>query len=65
MSDTKTALAEAIRSRRSTRAYNGTPPNREVLAEIIEAGRYAPSGSNNQYAHFLVISGDRLLTELR
>ncbi len=55
---------EAIRSRRSTRAYQEVPIDDEALKRIIEAGRFAPSGANNQTTHFLVIRNRRILDDL-
>ena len=55
---------EAIITRRSTRRYSKEMPPRELLEKIIEAGRFAPSGGNNQAAHFIVFSGERELQEL-
>lgn len=57
MEDYKIAL-ELIRRRRSCRAFAQEVPAREVLEEIVEAGRYAPSGMNRQYARFLVAQGE-------
>ncbi|MCH5277364.1 MAG: nitroreductase family protein [Desulfovibrionaceae bacterium] len=55
---------EAIRSRRSTRAYQDVPVDDDALNHVIEAGRFAPSGGNNQTTHFLVIRSRQLLDEL-
>lgn len=41
-------LAEVLRSRRSVRAYQGRPVEREKLEELAEAFRIAPSASNQQ-----------------
>ncbi len=55
---------EAIRTRRSTRRLLPEVPDRELLETIIEAGRLAPSGSNSQSTHFMVITNQELLREL-
>lgn len=55
---------EAILTRRSTRKYTEQMPERELIEKIIEAGRYAPSGSNSQKTHFIIFSDKELLTEL-
>ena len=55
---------EAIRSRRSTRAFQDAPVEDGALERVIEAGRFAPSGGNNQTTHFLVIRSRRILDEL-
>ena len=46
---------ELIQSRRSTRKYDSKAVEREKLEQIVEAGRYAPSGGNSQTVHFIVI----------
>ncbi len=55
---------ELIRSRRSTRAFLPRPVEREKLEQIVEAGRYAPSGGNCQSTHFLVITCPQVLANL-
>ena len=55
---------DAIRTRRSTRMMSPEVPERVLLDQIIEAGRHAPSGSNSQTTHFIVITDKDLLTEL-
>ena len=55
---------ELIQSRRSTRAYKQTAVEREKLEQIIEAGRYAPSGGNSQTTHFIVIQKKEVLDKL-
>ena len=62
---TKTAVLDAIRQRRSTRAYNKDPVPEEIINEIVEAGRYAPSAGNGQHTHFYVITNAEKLAELR
>ncbi len=54
----------ALLTRRSTRRMKADQPSRELLEEVIEAGRAAPSGGNNQTTHFLVITNRKTLTEL-
>lgn len=48
----------AIRERRSIRRFTGTPVSREDVLAVLEAGRWAPSGLNNQPCRFLVIGPD-------
>lgn len=57
--DYKIAL-ELIRRRRSCRAFTAEVPAREVLEEILEAGRYAPSGMNSQRTRFFVAQGEKV-----
>ena len=65
MKDIKDALREVIHTRRSTRNYRSDPVPEELLAEIVEAGRMAPSGNNNQNTHFIVVKNPEKLAELR
>jgi nitroreductase len=46
---------EAVRSRRSVRAYKPDPVPIETLREIVEVARHAPSGSNLQPWHVHVL----------
>jgi nitroreductase len=46
---------EAIKIRKSVRAYDPTPIPDEVLIRILEAGRAAPSANNAQPWHFIVV----------
>ena len=55
---------EAIVTRRSTRNYRPDPVEQEKLDKILEAGRQAPSGGNNQTSHFLVIRNRDVLDRL-
>ena len=55
---------ELITTRRSTRRFKPEMPETAMIEQIVEAGRYAPSGGNNQTAHFFVIMNEQLLDEL-
>lgn len=48
-------LLRAIKFRRSVRDFLPKPVEREKIEQIIEAGRYTPTGSNKQDVEFLVI----------
>lgn len=48
-------VLDAIFTRRSIRRFTGEPLTREEVTAIVEAGRWAPSGLNNQPWRFLVI----------
>ncbi|WP_081675345.1 nitroreductase family protein [Butyrivibrio sp. LC3010] len=39
-------------------------PDKKIIEKIIEAGRFASSGSNSQSSHFLVITDKEFLKEL-
>ena len=55
---------EAILTRRSTRKFKPELPPKEIIDKIIEAGRSAPSGSNSQTTHLIVITNREILEEL-
>ena len=55
---------EAILTRRSTRRMKPELPPREMIEQVIEAGRAAPSGSNSQTTHMIVITDRKVLDEL-
>ncbi len=51
-------VMETILSRRSIRKYTGDQVSRDDILKILEAGRWAPSGLNNQPWRFLVVTSD-------
>ena len=53
-----------IKTRHSTRKFLQKPVEKEKLEQVIEAGRFAPSGGNNQTTHFIVIQDAAVLEEL-
>ena len=57
-------MLEFIKSRRSTRKYADIAVPTEIVEQVVEAGRYAPSGGNSQSTHFLVIRNKEVLDEL-
>ena len=58
-------ILEFIKSRRSTRKFTDKKIETEKLNQILEAGRYAPSGGNSQSTHFLVIQNKDVLVYLQ
>jgi len=56
---------EAIRRRRSVRKYTGDPIPREHLEVIVDAGRLAASGSNNQPWDFIVVTDRAMIDQLK
>lgn len=50
-----------LADRRSCRDFDGTPMDREVLAEIVRDGMQAPSSCNQQQWHFIIIDDRDLL----
>ncbi|HHX64725.1 MAG TPA: hypothetical protein GX702_07545, partial [Chloroflexi bacterium] len=51
---------QAIRGRRSVRAYKSDSVPREVIAGVLDAARWAPSGSNRQRWRVTVLTGEPL-----
>jgi nitroreductase len=50
---------EAIRGRKSIRAFLPTQVPKDIIAQVLDASRWAPSGSNRQRWHVTVVTGDR------
>ena len=48
-------LIGTFRERRSTRVFKEKQIPRDILQELLEIGRYAPTGSNSQSIDWLVI----------
>ncbi len=53
-------VIEAIRTRRSIRAFKPDPVPKNVLRELLDVSRWAPSGGNVQPWHFAVLGGKLL-----
>jgi nitroreductase len=53
-------VAEAIKFRKSIRGFKPEPVPKEVLAEVLELARWAPSGVNCQSWEFVVVTGEAL-----
>jgi len=47
---------QAIKSRVSIRKYRNTPIPNEILEDIVDCGRLAPSGYNHQSYIFVVVT---------
>ncbi len=56
---------EAIRRRRSVRKYTGESIQRKDLEKIVDAGRLAASGSNQQPWDFIVITDRTMINQLK
>lgn len=56
---------EAIRKRRSVREYTGDPIPREDLEIIVDAGRLAASGGNQQPWDFVVVTDSAMIKKLK
>ena len=57
-------MLDFIKSRRSTRKFKDKAVPEKLLTQVIEAGRYAPSGGNSQSIHFIVVENKDVLNEL-
>lgn len=57
-------VLKAIKERRTTRKFKPEQIKEEELQAIIEAGLYAPSGTNQQPWHFTVIQNKDLIDEM-
>ena len=49
-------VLENIKTRRSVRSYKPDPVPRELIEKVLEAGNYAPTGSNRQNWRFVVVT---------
>ena len=58
-------LMELFRSRRSIRSYTDRPVEKEKIAKIIEAGRFAPTGGNLQPFRFSVVENSESLQTIK
>ncbi len=58
-------LWEALRNRRSCRAFAPTPVENEKLEMVLEAGRWAPSAVNKQPWRFTVIKNEEVKKRIR
>jgi nitroreductase len=55
---------EAIKTRRSVRGFTGENVGDEAITSILEAGRWAPSGLNNQPWRFIVVRNPETKVEM-
>ncbi len=55
---------ELIKQRRSIRKYKKEKIKQEEILKILEAGRWAPSASNNQPWRFIVIRDEELIKKI-
>ncbi|MBI4317253.1 MAG: nitroreductase family protein [Chloroflexi bacterium] len=54
----------AIRERRSVRKFDPEPVSEEDILQLLDAARWAPSGSNQQPWRFIVVSCRRHIEEM-
>ena len=57
-------LMEIIKHRRSIRRYEDKAIPEELIKQIIEAGRFAPSSHNSQPWRFIVITDKKVINKL-
>lgn len=57
-------MEHLLRSRRSIRAYKDTPVEKEVISELLDTIRYAPTGSNSQATQWIAINDPTRVKEL-
>jgi nitroreductase len=53
---------EVIKKRRSVRRFRQKEISTEILLELVEAGRCAPSGANRQPLEFVIVSSEEIKT---
>ena len=58
-------VGKAIRQRRSIRRFKDAPVSDEIIHELLEAARLAPSGSNRQPWRFVVVTDPAERVKLR
>jgi len=57
-------ILEIIKSRRSIRNYKNEKIKDEEILKIVEAGRWAPSASNNQPWRFIIVQNEELIKKI-
>lgn len=57
-------IAKLIKSRRSVRDFTGQIVSDDLIDQVLEAGRWAPSGLNNQPWRFVVIKKGEAMTRV-
>lgn len=58
------SILDLIKRRKSIRAYRATPVEPAKLAQILEAGRLAPSANNRQSWKFVLVTDKALLAAM-
>lgn len=57
-------ILSLLKYRRSIRLYQERPVPKELLLQILEAGRWAPTGANLQPWHFIVVTDPETRREM-
>jgi nitroreductase len=55
---------EAIKTRRSVRSFSANPVSREIIEQVIDGGRLAPSANNIQPWEFVVVTDQATREEI-
>ena len=58
------SLYDLIVTRRSIRQFESRPISRDILRDVVNAGRLAPSAANRQPLEFIVVDEDGKKTQL-
>jgi len=58
-------ILDCIENRRSVRTFTDTPISDDVLTQILDAGRWAPSGANSQPTEFIVVKSKVAINKIR
>jgi nitroreductase len=58
-------LLDGIFTRRSIRKYTNQEVSKDQINTLVKAGMYAPSARNQQPWHFMVITDQKLLNQVR
>ena len=64
MSENREAVLKAIFARRSIRQYTDDSISQQDVQTVLEAGRWAPSGLNNQPWRFAVVRDSKVKEEI-
>ncbi|OQX06172.1 MAG: hypothetical protein BWK80_51165 [Desulfobacteraceae bacterium IS3] len=57
-------IDQIIQQRRSVRAFDSTPVNKEEITAILEAARLAPSACNSQTWRFVVVTDREVIKKI-
>lgn len=59
------AFIDLAKQRYSSRKFTEKPVEKDLLLKVLEAGRIAPSAKNLQPWHFIVITNEKMLNEIK
>jgi len=63
--DVVKVVEDVIRTRRTVRVFKDIKVPKEIIHEILDTARWAPSGSNAQEWRFVVVTEERLLKAIK